>query len=131
MNVSFAEATGNLDLNIIASAVHVDCTEGFNSVIQYSGRIEGGSLPYSATWTVTDVSGGNVLYGPATTEAIRGTELPAALLEVPIPYLLTLSVFDGCGLFEETSLLVTCSSDPENDDVLLFEPYNPTYNGKN
>ncbi|MEL7145355.1 MAG: hypothetical protein AAFO69_03230 [Bacteroidota bacterium] len=131
MLVSFEEADGSLDLNINASAVHVDCTEGFNSVIQYSGRIAGGSLPYSATWTVTDVAGGNVLYGPATTEAIRGNELPAALLEVPIPYLLTLSVFDGCGLFEETSLLVSCRNEEDSDDVLLFERYNPTYTGEN
>jgi len=121
LNVRFKNLDGQLSLSIDLTALNVNCEIHEPSVIQFNGIVDGGSMPYEIVWSVRSVAGEQIIYGPTTPNFVRNEEIPTITLELQLPYLITLSVFDGCGLFEETSLQITCSEDERNNNAILFE----------
>ncbi|MEL7148663.1 MAG: hypothetical protein AAFO69_19980 [Bacteroidota bacterium] len=121
MLITFKDLDATFELDINASPTLVDCNPSVNSTIDYTGAITGGIFPFEATWTVTDINTNALLYGPIKSNLIRKGEVPSATVDFPIPYRITLSVFDGCGAFAETSLDVTCGVDNEGNNDVFFE----------
>jgi len=127
---TFENLNGELDVSIDTQSMYVSCTLGENSIIQYRGLMEGGSFPFEATWTIRNQSGHTILNGPVKSTPAHEGELPTITVEQPLPYIITLSGFDGCGKFKEVSLLVSCANH-KNEKTLLFERVKTNQNDNN
>ena len=122
LQVLFRDLDGEIVTSIGAIPTYINCDSDEPSAIQFFGNIDGGTFPYDVTWTVSKSNGSELLHGPEQSQMVREQETVSSILvEYQLPYVVTLSVFDGCGLFSETNLLVTCSDEEEGDNTLLVE----------
>lgn len=124
------EPAGELEASISPLTHQVNCEPGEKSIIRYTADITGDNKPFDVYWSVSTLTTGDQLISPQQ-QMVRNDEVASITVELPLPYVVTLSVFDCCGLFDETSLIVQCddSSAPENS--VLFEIINTTGQSNN
>ena len=112
----------DLEAEISANPVVMDCRFGTFSKIEYYGTFEGGNPPYEVVWSIADADDfSEPLMEPTKMIIEKNTHVAKVTIEYPLPYMVVFSVLDGCGNFGEHSVVIQCTEEDEDEFSLLFE----------
>lgn len=118
----------DLQAEISANPITIDCQFGTISKIEYYGTFEGGNAPYEVIWSIANADDfSQPLSEPTKLVVEKNSFVPKITIEYPLPYLVVFSVLDGCGNFGEHSVVIQCTEDEEDEFSLLFESVDQTF----
>lgn len=111
-----------IEASIIANPIYVNCELETTSLIEYVGSFSGGNAPYQVIWSIADGNDFSLPLQPPTLKTVTNTNMLLKMeVDYALPYLVVLSITDGCGNFDEQAMIVQCSDESDHETGLLFE----------
>lgn len=127
--VMMTDVNDELTASINVNGILIDCDLGGTSTVEFQSVLVGGSAPFEVTWTIADVGAGGLLYGPQVQELPTAQDVSIITVDLALPYVVTMSCFDGCGRFQEYTVVLSCGEENGEDTILIQPLGNNSSNG--